>query len=314
MQIPKRQQPIQVAAHWIFDPAHVESGSIGEGELVLADVSGGGNSMELVVTDEAGIQPISSLLSWTECARGEVGLTFRNDSLQKGQGCYFRTVKDASLNEQKFPRGYTIEAIVKMPEPFNEDKHSWMGVLTRGGRGADLGNSGENELLATLSVSNCKEFQWVCHPENGTSSATNWSRYLDPAHWHHVVIVNDTEQTLLYVDGVCDYNSPLTGISGIAAIAGQGWNIGASEWGGRLDQLFSGSMKQIRIAAEPLAREDWLLDSSPLQVLQGTNEELPLLQSNSMYQFVLIPDPQKLVYLNPEMFEAQDEVGCRSSG
>ena len=127
MQIPKRQQPIQVAAHWIFDPAHVESGSIGEGELVLADVSGGGNSMELVVTDEAGIHPISSLLSWTECARGEVGLTFMNDSLQKGQGCYFRTVKDAPLNEQKFPQGYTIEAVVKLPEPFNEESTAGWG-------------------------------------------------------------------------------------------------------------------------------------------------------------------------------------------
>ncbi|BBI30856.1 LamG-like jellyroll fold domain-containing protein [Cohnella abietis] len=305
MHIPKRQQPIQVLAHWIFDPIHTKSGSIQEGNLVLADKSGLGNHIELVTTNESTTQQYAPHLDWMKDTSGGAGLSLYNDRCDKGTGSYFQTVKDAPLNQESFGQGYTIEVVVQMPELFDEDRHSWMGVLTRQGRAADLGKSGENEIVATLSISNCKEYQWVSHPTNQTSSVTNWSRYLKPGQWHHVVIVNDTIQTLLYVDGICDFNSPTRDIRGIAQIEGKGWNIGASEWGGQLDQLFSGSIREIRIAGEPLERVDWLLDSKPQQVIKGTNEEHPLSLQKSAYHFVFVPDAQKLVYLNPEMFEAQ---------
>ncbi|TVY03099.1 LamG-like jellyroll fold domain-containing protein [Cohnella terricola] len=305
MHIPKRQEPPQVLAHWIFDPIHTKSGSIQEGNLVLTDESGLCNHIELVTTQEGNQQLYNSHLEWMKDTSGGASLSLYNDRCEKGTGCYFRTVKDAPLNHERFEQGYTIEAVVKMPELFDENRHSWMGVLTRQGRAADLGKSGENELLATLSISNCKEYQWVCHPTNQTSSVTNWSRYMKPGQWHHVVIVNDTIQTLLYVDGICDFNSPSRDIMGVSVIAGNAWNIGASEWGGQLDQLFSGSIREIRITGEPLERSDWLHDSKPRQVLQGTNEEPPLSFQSSAYHFVLVPDAQKLVYLNPEMFDAQ---------
>jgi hypothetical protein len=305
MQIPKRQNPMQVLTHWIFDPVNILSGSIQGGDLVLTDVSGSGNHIEMVTSHVSMKQQDNFLLDWMKGVRGEAGMAFHNDRCKKGSGCYFQTVKDAPINRERLEKGYTIEAVVQLPEPFDEEKHSWMGVLTRQGRGADIGKSGENELLATLSVSNCKEYQWITHPTNRSSSVTNWSRYLNAGQWHHIVIVNDGEQTLLYVDGICDYSSPAKTIVGIAGIEGKGWNIGASEWGGQLDQLFSGTIREIRIANEPLDRVDWLFDSSPQQVLQGTNEDISPLHQETNYNFVFIPDAQKLVYLNPEMFEAQ---------
>ncbi len=278
----------------------------------MDDMSGNGNLIESVAVlhlqhESQGQTKTSLPLSWPDSAEGTEGLSFYNDRNLSGRGCYFQTVKNAPINRERFEQGYTIEAIVRLPRPFQEDKHSWMGVLTRQGRGADMGRKGENELLATLSVSNCMEYQWVCHSMNRDTPATNWSRYLKADEWHHVVIVNDTGQTLLYVNGICDYNSPARDIAGIAAIEGKGWNLGASEWGGRLDKLFSGTIREIRITGEPLDKANWLMDSKPQQVLQGTNERIVLLNRADNYNFAFIPDPQKLVYLNPEMFEAQTE-------
>ncbi|MGO4693085.1 LamG-like jellyroll fold domain-containing protein [Paenibacillus sp. 2TAB26] len=305
MHIPQRQQPVNVLTHWIFDSVNTLSGSIEERNLVLNDVSGSGNHIKMVTTQDVLEQPDKVLLGWMEGSRDEAGLTFQNDRCNKGSGSYFQTVENAPINLDRLEHGYTIEAIVQLPEPFHEDKNSWMGVLTRQGRGADIGNSGENELLATLSVSNCKEYQWICHPTNRSSSVTSWSRYLNTGQWHHIAIVNDREQTLMYVNGICDYSSPSKSIVGVSGVEGKGWNIGASEWGGQLDQLFSGTIREIRIANEPLDRADWLKNISPQQVLQGTNEHVSLLQQETNYNFAFIPDAQKLVYLNPEMFEAQ---------
>ncbi|MCE5171867.1 metallophosphoesterase [Paenibacillus profundus] len=314
MQIPQRQRPVRALAHWRFAADRVKSGSIQAGSLVIEDVSGSGNLIESVVVHHESKGQTCLPLSWTNSAHGEEGLVFYNDRIRSARGCYFQTVKDAPINRERFEQGYTIEAIVRLPQPFHEDRHSWMGVMTRQGRGADIGRKGENELLATLSVSNCKEYQWVCHPMNRDTSVTNWSRYLKADEWHHVVIINDTEQTLLYVNGICDYNSPARDIAGIAEVEGRGWNIGASEWGGRLDKLFSGAIREIRIAGEPLVRADWLIDSKPQQVLQGTNERIVLLNGEDNYNFAFIPDPQKLVYLNPEMFTAQVEWTAQHHG
>lgn len=310
MPLAEHRRPVSVLAHWRFDPGQVVSGSIEAGALAVADLSGNGNRLESVAVEPVAVpqepETQASLpLSWADGGREEGGLDFRNDGAPSG--CYFRTTADAPINRERFERGYTIEAIVRLPRPFREDMHSWMGVLTRQGRGADIGRQGENELLATLSVSNCMEYQWVSHSWSRDMPATSWSRYLKEEEWHHVVIVNDADRTLLYVNGICDYNSPARNITGIAAIEGKGWNVGASEWGGRLDKLFTGTIREIRIAGEPLEREDWLIDIQPKRVLEGTNDPFPLLERAENYQFAFIPDPQKLVYLNPEMFEAQTE-------
>ncbi|OPA73295.1 Ig domain-containing protein [Paenibacillus selenitireducens] len=300
----------RVVAHWEFSADNVLSGSMEEGCLIIKDRSGNGNHLESVSIPCAADRPEpigeQRSLQWEhDPQRGEV-LGFYND-IDSAARSYFRTIAQAPLNELTFEEGYTIEAVIRLPHPFDEVRHSWMGVLTRQGSGAELGRQGEQELLATLSVSNCMEYQWVYHPNQGDTSATSWSRYLKEEEWHHVVIVNDTKKTLLYVNGICDYACLQQDLHGLATIKGKGWNVGASEWNGRLDTLFSGRLSEIRVTDKPLDKSEWLDDLKPLQILEGTNEGEIALHHESNYHFVFIPDPQKLVYLNPHMFHAQVE-------
>lgn len=315
---PKRQEAgsqrdvgtVQAAAHWRFCSDHVLDGALEAGEGRVADLSGNGNHLEWVqvlggrdVHQEAGTSPC---LTWVhDQEHGEV-LNMLNDESAAARG-YFRTLASAPINQHTFEDGYTIEAIVKLPVPYDEEQHSWMGVLTRQGAGAELGRQGERELLATLSVSNCMEYQWVHHPYAAMSSATSWSRYLKDEEWHHVVIVNDTNETLLYVNGICDFACLQQDLKGIAAVPGKGWNIGASEWKGELDKLFTGRLSEIRITDRALSSTQWLTSMKPLRRLEGTNEGEVTRRSSDQYYFAFIPDPQKLVYLNPHMFNAQIE-------
>ena len=299
----------RAVAYWEFRADNVLSGSIDEGYIIIKDLSGNGNHLESVsipVFSSDQIHPFEEQrsLQWEQDPqRGEV-LGMYND-LDSTVRSYFRTIAQAPMNELSFEEGYTIEAIVRLPRPFDEARHSWMGVLTRQGSGSELGRYGEQELLATLSVSNCMEYQWVYHPTQGNTSATSWSRYLKEEEWHHVVIVNDTQSTQLYVNGICDYSCLQQDLRGISVVKGRGWNVGASEWKGQLDTLFSGRLSKIRLTDKPLHKSAWLEDLRPLQILEGTNEGEIAIQHESNYHFVFIPDPQKLVYLNPHMFHAQ---------
>jgi len=301
----------RVVAHWVFRSDNVVSGSIETGDLIIEDLSGNENHLESVSIPCAAanrLDPSEERLSlkWEhDPQQGEV-LGFHND-LEAADRSYFRTTEQAPINEFTFEEGYTIEAIVHLPHPFDETAHRWMGVLTRQGSGAELGRRGEHELLATLSVSNCMEYQWVYHPTQGNTSATSWSRYLKEKEWHHVVIVNDTNETLLYVNGICDYSCLQQDLQGLSAVRGKAWNVGASEWQGKLDKLFSGQISQIRIMDKPLYKSAWLDDLKPLKILEGTNEGEVASRVQQNYHFVFIPDPQKLVYLNPHMFHAQVE-------
>ncbi|MFF2479745.1 LamG-like jellyroll fold domain-containing protein [Paenibacillus sp. NPDC058071] len=295
-------------AHWRFTLESVLNGSVQDKNLVIRDESGNGNNLKLAVANTPNMEPAAAVncMSW-EPSGADTCLHFHNDRNAKGNGYYFRTEQDAPLNHEIFAEGFTIEAIIYLPDPFDEKIHSWMGIVTRQGQGAELNRSGEAEVLATMSVSNCKEIQWVSHPINMRTSTTSWSRYLAEGKWHHIAIVNDTKRTLLYVNGICDYNSPVEPICGIAAIEGNGWNIGASEWAGRIDSLFSGALQEIRISGQALHQEDWLSFAAEEELLEGSYTGEPQLSGDHNYHFVFVPDPQMQSYLNPEMLEAQTE-------
>ncbi len=302
----RRDFPVEPLAHWRFVREAVQSGSLQDGQLILRDYSGRGNRLVLTAAlpEAAASVKAADILSWE--GEGEAGgMSFRNDRCPKGAGYYFRTEKAAPFNNDSMVQGFTIEAVIRLPEPFDEVRHSWMGVLTRQGQGGELGRSGEREVLATVSVSNCKEIQWVSHPANRSTSTTSWSRQLQEGKWCHVAIVNDACRTLLYVNGICDYNSPAEPIAGVAVVEGKGWNIGASEWCGKIDSLFTGAIREIRVTGEPLHPEDWLCKLEDDQVLEGDYEGEPQLRQADNYHFVFIPDPQMQTYLNPEMLMAQ---------
>ncbi|MFD6443445.1 LamG-like jellyroll fold domain-containing protein, partial [Peribacillus sp. NPDC060186] len=154
-------------------------------------------------------------------------------------GRYFKTKKDAPINNELFDKGFTIEAVFKLPYNFDDRLHSRMGILTRQGQAADLNKmEGEIEILTTLSISSLKEVQWTSHPSNLNYNVTNWSRYLNEEEWYHLAVVNDGKKTTLTVNGISDYGKSEE-VIGITANNNKGWNIGASEWANEIDTLFA---------------------------------------------------------------------------
>lgn len=301
----------EVLANWKFTKDHVQSGSIKDGDLVMEDASGNGNDLVLRTVGDASSPETKDMLQWSED-------DYFNDeqvqSLEFGNykgapvGRYFETVENAPINSEKFMDGFTIEAMIKMPENFSPDKHAWMGILTRQGSGADINKlEGEKEKLTSLSVSNLKELQWSSHPTNLDYNASNWSFALDSTEdWYHIAVVNDGTNTKLYVNGVTDFRNTDEKMVGIDAVEGKGWNVGASEWENELDALFAGKMQQIKITDGPLKQQDWIVSEAQTgHVEYGTNEDIPLLTDEDNYNFLFVPDPQKTVRYQPEIFHEQ---------
>ncbi|MGW5577175.1 hypothetical protein [Micromonospora chokoriensis] len=54
------------------------------------------------------------------------------------RGAILRAGPHAPINSMEFHNGYTIEAFIKLPEPFEGD-HAWMGILSWEGRSGDAG-------------------------------------------------------------------------------------------------------------------------------------------------------------------------------
>ena len=301
----------QVLADWKFSKEYVKSGSIATGDLVIKDASGNGNDLVLQTVGDASSSEVQNMVKWSEDdfanAENVQSIQFSNYK-QAPVGRYFSTINDAMINTEKFEEGFTIEAIVKMPENFAPEKHSWMGILTRQGQAADLNKTeGEKEILSTLSVSNLRELQWTSHPTNLNYNATNWSFSLDSKEdWYHVAVVNDGSHTKLYVNGVTDFRNTDEQMIGIDAVEGKGWNIGASEWANELDALFAGKIQEIKITDSATSQEQWIVNNpQDGHVEYGTNETIPLLTNKQNYNFLFVPDPQKTVRYQPEIFSTQ---------
>ncbi|WP_082198520.1 LamG-like jellyroll fold domain-containing protein [Bacillus sp. FJAT-26390] len=293
--------PIEALAHWQFAQSRINSGSIEDASLILEDLSGNGNALQLASIGDQTKPYARDILQWSSDG-GSLQFNNRKDNAVRH---YFQTASGSPLNEAVFEEGYTIEVILKLPEHFDEQQHSWMGILTRQGQGAELGRQGENGLLATLSVSNNKEFQWVSFDSRSSYPITHWSRCIESSQWLHVAAVNDGQLTSLYVNGIRDFRLTDQITNGIAAVAGKGWNVGASEWANEIEQCFAGSLKEIRITGRALSPQEWLTGPVEMQHLQGTNDAIPLLSGDASYQFLFIPDAQKMVQYNAEMFTAQ---------
>jgi hypothetical protein len=264
--------PKEVLAHWQFARSKVKAGSLADGGLNLEDISGNGNDLALTTIGDQSHSHAGGILQWSS---DDQSLHFNNrkdDTVRQ----YFQTTSGSALNEAVFEEGYTIEVILRLPEHFDERHHSWMGVLTRQGQGIDLGRLGENGLLATLSVSNNREFQWVSFDSDSSYPSTHWSRCIESGEWLHVAVVNDGTFTSLYINGICEFRITDRSSKGIASVAGKGWNIGASEWANEIEQCFAGSLKEIRIAGRALSAQEWLAGPKEMQHIHGTNSSIPI--------------------------------------
>ncbi|MFB7642445.1 LamG-like jellyroll fold domain-containing protein [Peribacillus butanolivorans] len=298
-----------IVADWKFSKQHVKSGSIDNGNLIIEDASKQGNDLKLVTIGDQASPELNNMIKWSE---EDYHNQEKVDSLQFANyknahsGRYFKTIKEAPINKEQFDKGFTIEAVIKLPNNFEDRLHSWMGILTRQGQAADLNKvEGEKEILTTLSISSDKEIQWTSQPSNLNYNVGNWSRSLNADEWYHLAVVNDGKTTTLTVNGISDYGKSEK-VVGIAAVEGKGWNIGASEWGNELDALFAGNIQEIRIANEALAEKEWLVqDARDDEPFKGTNDRIPFLTNNNNYNFLFVPDTQKYSSQNPEIFNSQ---------
>lgn len=288
-----------VVADWIFTVDYVKRGtSIEEGNLVIQDASGNGNDLHVT---QAG-DPTETMLSFTP----DGALEFAYDET-RGRGQYLTTNDEAPVNSETFDTGFTIEVEFKLGEQFT----SWMGILTR--RGNNLLE--KEESLSTLSISNSREVQWASTPNSAAAVQTNWSdpllqvkAWAQSDDYTYVAIVNDGTTTRLYVNGVESIRNPGDDvvITGIAAEAGMGWNVGAYEWDREPSSLFSGAIKRIRITGRALDPAEFFKREFNFDDDSGTNDDLPMFAPGT-YTFAFIPDPQIVVKSKPGILEKQLE-------
>lgn len=356
------QQRAKTLAHWKFDPAHKKSGSIGDGNLVLKDLSGNGNDLAFKVLenragnygvplDPATLTPQQkqALENAFEWKTGNYGKGNRGKNLLFKKGGrkdfwrlsgYFQTVKTASLNTETFTNGYTIELLFKMPSNFSAAKHRWIALLNRHGSAKQMaqktgkhyigGDAGST--LANLNISNLRELQWTQYstkPLIGKTyhdNETSWSFSLDDDDaWYHVVMINDTKQTKIYVNGVTDFRNadasryPADGGIQKTLAPEFGWDIGGkgdtypdgSDPDSYLDyhikKIFEGQMQEVRFTKGALPKSDWLYaqDAKTARTKIGTNKNIPLLTHEDNYNIVFVPDTQKPIRYKPEIVEEQ---------
>lgn len=187
---------------------------------------------------------------------------------------YLSTAADAPLNAQTFETGYTIEAFIQLGADFAEQKHGWMNVFAQSGMRRDhpqwRAPNEPHAPLAKIAVSNLKEFQWEMVPNNLADPSTgfysrgiltNWSHEIGagrstPDVWQHVAIVNDGNDTTMYVEGVKVLRNT-TQSKGIASI-GKPWYVGAGVSNGNPAGGFNGCVGEIRVVGKPLAPNQWL--------------------------------------------------------
>ncbi|CAM4458251.1 S-layer homology domain-containing protein [Paenibacillus tarimensis] len=303
----------ETLAHWKFQPDYIQSGSLDAGDLVLSDLTQRGNDLRLVTIGDAAHPDTASVLQWSEDdyhgSPGVKSLLFNNTQTGPVKR-YFETVPTAPVNDEQFAHGYTIEVIYKLPAEFSRNTHSWMKILNRQGTGALAGKTqGETDLLGQLAVSNLKELQWTYYSTALASNPTSWSFSLDSVEdWYHIVLVNDTKNTKIYVNGVTDFRNATQTISNFAGIVGKGWDIGAASQGEGVGakRFLAGNLEEMRIVNRPLPVDQWLIPNSLDRTPEyGNNENLPLLQEPDNYNIVLVPDIQKPIRYMPEIVEEQ---------
>ncbi|WP_433083871.1 LamG-like jellyroll fold domain-containing protein [Dactylosporangium sp. CA-052675] len=250
------------AAYWRFDPSGLPSGgpagaAVADG-TVVKDLTGKGN--DLVVHRLHGSGP--GALTWSPehhpGAPAHASLRF-DGGKAPDRGAILEAVRSAPINAQRFERGYTIEAFVKFPDPFEGD-HAWMGILSWEGRNGDAGKTSgwsPEEPTCSLNLSPERFLQFVVYPTDRDADPTSWSHALPVGRWMHLAVVNDSRKTVVYVDGSPIARNPTQPSKGITTF-GKPFVIGATQFAERFSQGFYGWIGDVRITAAALPVRDFL--------------------------------------------------------
>lgn len=176
---------------------------------------------------------------------------------QPARGGYLRTADDAPLNRMTFQGGYTIEAFVKLADDGLD--HSWEGLLSRLGTGADAGKTGgdTSEPVVNLAFSGGRQLQWAVYPLDRNDAFTNWGHEEIAGRWFHLAVVNDGRRTTLYIDSSELLRNPATRSNGLAS-TGAPWLLGANHYANTIEQTFAGHIGELRIVDHALSPKHFL--------------------------------------------------------
>ncbi len=240
-------------AYWRFDGLG-SNGAIVGGSTVIKDQTGLGN--DLVFETVSGTP--ASALTWSSAYHpdqpGHASVAFTGQG-SPVKGSYFQTVASAPINGNEFEHGYTFEAFFHLPADWDSNQNAWTAILSRWGMageaGKSAGNTDPNEPIVTLSLSGDRELQWCVYPLNLDDESTNWGHELPLGAWWHVAVVNDGATTKLYVDGCEVARNPATPANGLISL-NLPWMLGGYEYQGTINQIFHGSIGDVRIVDRAL--------------------------------------------------------------
>lgn len=267
---PAPRPPVAALLHatvgyWRFDSAGFGAGAgspvTGAPVLdgtVVRDLSGNGNDLTV---GRIGAGTAETLTFSDEHHSGQPAHASLRFDGGKGpdRGAILRAGPDAPINSMTFRDGYTIEAFVKLPDPYQGD-HAWMGILSWEGRSGDAGKTtgwSPLECTCSLNVSPERFLQYVVYADVQDADPTSWSHALPTGRWMHLAVVNDSRQTTVHVDGSPIARNPTQPSTGIATL-GRPFVIGATSFDLRYGQGFYGWIGDVRITAKALRPKQFL--------------------------------------------------------
>ncbi|MEU9887885.1 LamG-like jellyroll fold domain-containing protein [Sphaerisporangium sp. NPDC051011] len=254
--------PRGTVAYWRFDAAGIPGAGTAGSPIapgtVVRDLTGQGN--DLVVQRLNSSAP--GVLTWSsEHHTGQpahASLRF-DGGKNPDRGAILEAVAGAPVNSMKFRSGYTIEAFVKLPAPFQGD-HAWMGILSWEGRNGDAGKTNgwsRDEPTCSLNLSPERFVQYVVYPDVQDASPTSWSHAVPTGEWMHLAVVNNGQATVMYVNGSKIARNPTQPSTGIATL-GKPFVIGATQFAQKFGQGFYGWIGDVRISSRPLKPTEFL--------------------------------------------------------
>jgi 3',5'-cyclic AMP phosphodiesterase CpdA len=251
--------PSGTAAYWRFDAiAGTAPGHPVPAGTVARDLTGNGNDLTAKLLHASG----PDTLTWSpEHHPGQpahASLRF-NGGQSPDRGAILEARTDAPINSMKFRSGYTIEAYIKLPAPF-EGNHAWMGILSWEGRAGDADkHSGwsPEEPTCSMNLSPERFLQYVVYPADIDADPTSWSHALPIGRWMHIGVVNDSNRTVIYIDGSKIARNPTQPSRGITTM-GKPFVIGATQFALGFGQGFYGWIGDVRIVSRALPPSEFM--------------------------------------------------------
>ena len=264
-------------AHWRFDGL---SGVVAEGQAI--DDIAGENDMTRATIAESGsataqLADVTIAADHAYLSSDTATSCFTGANRNTGRYSYFSTAEGASLNNESFDEGYTIETFLKIDPSWTASDNQWMMALIRAGNRNEMpgvpydrwGTGGP----VVLGLSNLKEFQWSVIPNQPElGDRVNWSGEIQVDTWMHVAIVNDPTDrtTTMYVNGAPVLRNASDNV-GQSFVPDAPWLMGAGMNNNAPGSGWDGCIGETRVVDHPIEQDSWLTARADLTGLALRN-------------------------------------------